>query len=210
MESPFRSTIPSDLLLIETFGRQDGAFIRLDDHLARLARTATMFGVPFDRAAIDQALAGVEQEGILRVRLTLDRQGHPAVVTAPLTPAPGIWTLAVHEERLDPDDPWLRVKTNQRELYDRARAALPRGLDEWVFLNNRGEVCEGSITNIFVRLDGELLTPPVTCGLLPGILRRKMLAEGVRETVLMPEDLFRGELFVGNSLRGTIPARLVP
>lgn len=209
MESPVRPAAPDGLLLIETFARRDGRFVRLDRHLARMERTARALGFPFRRAAIDGALAGVGGEDPLRVRLTLDRDGTPAVQAVPLPGGPAVWRVRIHRERLDPDDPWLRVKTTARAGYDRARAALPPGVDEWLFLNTRGEVCEGTITNVFLRRHGRLLTPPVASGLLPGVLREELMAEGAAEAVLGEGDLAGGGLFVGNSLRGLLPARLV-
>jgi 4-amino-4-deoxychorismate lyase len=208
VESPFRRPLPAGLTLIETFGRRDGAFVGLADHLARLERTAAALDVPFDRAAIDRALAGVAGDGPLRVRLALARDGTATVAAGPLGPTAAAWTVRLADERLDPDDPWLRVKTSERGRYDRARAALPPGLDEWLFLNSRGEVCEGTITNVFVAAEGTLLTPPLASGLLPGVLRARLLREGrAREAVLRPADLAHG-LLVGNALRGLIPARL--
>ncbi|MBP7240743.1 aminotransferase class IV [Amaricoccus sp.] len=207
MESPFRPAVPDGLLLIETFARRDGGFVRLDRHLARLERTARALAFGFDRAAIKAKLATVADDPA-RVRLTLDREGAATVSAGPLGPSPATWRVAIHPERLDPGDPWLRVKTTARARYDRARAELPEGIDEWLFLNTRGELCEGAITNLFLRRDGALLTPPVAAGLLPGVLREALLAEGAREAVLRPEDLARGELLVGNSLRGLAPARL--
>ena len=113
-------------------------------------------------------------------------------------------------ERLDPDDPWLRVKTSVRGRYDRARAALPAGIDEWLFLNSRGEVCEGTITNVFVAREGVLLTPPLACGLLPGRAARPAAARGAGARGGAAAGGPRGRpVFVGNSLRGLIPARLV-
>jgi 4-amino-4-deoxychorismate lyase len=209
VEGAFRRPLPDGLTLIETFGRREGRFVNLEDHLGRLGRTARGLGVPFERAAVDRALAGVAGAGPLRVRLTLGRDGMVAVGAAALAPGPAIWRVAIAEERLDPDDPWLRVKTSERGRFDRARAALPAGIDEWVFLNARGEVCEGTITNVFLKAGGALLTPPLGCGLLPGVLRGILLREGrAREAVLRPADLAAGEIFVGNSLRGLVPARL--
>ena len=173
MEGPFRAPLPEGLVLIETFARRDGGFVRLAGHLARLEATARVLGFRFDRAAIDAALAAVAGEGPLRVRLTLDREGAPAVEAAPLAPGPAVWRVAIHAERLDPGDPWLRVKTSARLRYDRARASLPAGIDEWLFLNTRGEVCEGTITNVFLRRDGGLLTPPLDCGPAAGGAARR-------------------------------------
>jgi 4-amino-4-deoxychorismate lyase len=132
------------------------------------------------------------------------------VETAPLPVAKLAWRVRVADARLRSDDPWLRVKTTERRAYDAARAALPEGVDEAVFLNERGAVCDGTITSVFVERAGELVTPPLSCGLLPGVLRAELIAEGrCQEAELGAADLRRGPLFVGNSLRGLIPARLV-
>ncbi len=145
----------------------------------------------------------------LRVRLTLALDGRAEAAATPLAAGPAVWRLGIAPDRLDPDDPWLRVKTTERARYDAARAALPPGVDELLFLNRRGEVCEGTIVNVFLRVGDALLTPPVACGLLPGVLREGLLRRGdAREAVLRVADLERGELFVGNALRGLRPARL--
>ena len=80
MESPFRRPLPDDLTLIETFGRRDGGFVRLADHLARLERSAAALGVPLrpggDRPGARRRAPATEP---LRVRLTLARDGAVAV-----------------------------------------------------------------------------------------------------------------------------------
>src|SRR5690606_16981568 len=102
---------------------------------------------------------------------------------------------------------WLQVKSSRRAAYDAARAALPPGLDEVVFLNERGEVCDGTITTLFFDAGGGLRTPPLSSGLLPGVLREEMLAQGrCREAVLHAADLGRVQLWLGNSLRGLVRA----
>jgi para-aminobenzoate synthetase/4-amino-4-deoxychorismate lyase len=73
-----------------------------------------------------------------------------------------------------------------------------------LFCNERGELTEGARSNVFVRKDGALLTPPLEAGLLPGILRAELIARGeAREATLTPDDL-KGEIYLGNSLRGLI------
>jgi branched-subunit amino acid aminotransferase/4-amino-4-deoxychorismate lyase len=80
------------------------------------------------------------------------------------------------------------------------------GCNEVIFLNERGEVVEGSRTNVFVAREGKLLTPPLSAGALDGILRRSLIGEGrCIEAVLRPQDL-TGETYLGNSLRGLIRA----
>ncbi|MCW3780748.1 aminotransferase class IV [Defluviimonas salinarum] len=208
MESP---VCRADTRLIETF-RWDGAsFHRLEAHLARARASAAALGFAWDRAAIEAALATVTGSTPLRTRLTLGRAGDAKVTTGPIAPNPPEWRVMIAPERLDPDAPLLRHKTTERALYDRTRAALPAGIDEALFLNTSGAAAEGTITNLFADLGQGLVTPPLACGCLPGMLRAELLASGqAREQVISEADLSRARLFMGNALRGLIPARLVP
>jgi 4-amino-4-deoxychorismate lyase len=212
VEGALRRSAPAGLRLIETLRREpEAGFLRLPLHLARLGAGAAALGIAFDRSAVERALGAVRGSGPLRVRLTLGLDGGIAVETAPLPAAKPAWVVRLAEARVASSDSWLRLKTTERRLYDAARATLPEGIDELVFLNERGEICEGTITNVFLDLGEGLLTPPVACGLLPGVLRAELLASGAcREAVLLPADLERGRLLVGNALRGLIPARLGP
>jgi 4-amino-4-deoxychorismate lyase len=210
VESPLYELAPADLRIIETLGYDPGAgFRRLPRHLDRAGRTCARLRIAFDRSACEAALRAAVAGTPARCRLTIDRAGHLEVTTAKLAPAPGRWRVMVSATRLAADDPWLAVKTTQRLIYDEARASLPQGVDEAIFLNEAGEVCEGTITNVFAKLDGRLVTPPLACGLLPGVLRAEMLETGAAtERAFGLAELQRAEaLFVGNSLRGLIPAQ---
>jgi para-aminobenzoate synthetase/4-amino-4-deoxychorismate lyase len=100
-------------------------------------------------------------------------------------------------------------KTSNRAFYDDARK-LAGNADEVVFIGSDGFLTEGSFTSIFVERDGILLTPRLTHGLLPSVLRRELIEEGrATEASLRLEDLAGGFL-LGNSLRGLIPAKLAP
>ncbi len=212
MESPFRDALPEDTRLIETLGwSPEGGYRHLALHLARLEQSAMRLGFPFDLAAFRAAL-GHDGEEPQRVRLTLDARGIIEVTRSALPSSPALWRVALHPQRLDPDDPWLGVKTTQRALYDKARQDLPEGIDEWLFLNTRDELCEGTITNLFViREDGERVTPPLTSGVLPGVLRASLLIDGWKEAVLCRHDLAKArEIYMGNAVRGLIRAELAP
>ncbi|MCL6283369.1 aminotransferase class IV family protein [Ruegeria sp. 2012CJ41-6] len=213
MESPLRHPAEPDFRLIETLGyHPEHGFNRLELHLDRVAGSAQALGVGFDREAAIACLKGAGGAVPLRCRLTLDAQGRFELTTAVLTPSPDLWRVALAPERLDPKDPWLRHKTTRRALYDQARAALPDGVDEWLFLNTNGELCEGTITNLFVTLQtGEVITPPLSSGLLPGILRQEMLTKGeAREQIVKLDGLASAKrIMIGNSLRGLIQVELV-
>lgn len=212
MESPFCPPADPDFRIIETLAfRPDQGFVRRDRHLARMARSADALGIPCDVKRAAEKLDAVAGMSPLRCRLTLAADGQLDVTTGVLADNPPVWRVAVAEERLAASDIWLQHKTTQRALYDAARASLPGGVDELVFLNERGELCEGTITNLFLDMpDGQRLTPTLSSGLLPGILREEMLAnEQVAEATLTLTDLKNAEkVCVGNSLRGLILAEL--
>lgn len=214
MESPFPEPVPAGTRLIETFGWWPGEGARRRDrHLARMARSALSLGFSFDPGAARERVATLTGPGALRCRLTLGAGGDLDLASAPLAPAPHRpWRVAIHPARLRPGDPWLAHKTTNRALYDHARADLPEGVDEYLFLNERGGVCEGTITNVFVTLEGgQRVTPPLASGLLPGVLRGEMLASGAVVEAPVTLAMLRAARAVslGNSLRGEIPAQLV-
>jgi para-aminobenzoate synthetase / 4-amino-4-deoxychorismate lyase len=195
------------LQLIETLRWEPSAgFVRLDLHLARMQRTAAVFGITFDaaRACAVLAKAGGGRLLPLRIRLTLDEAGAFAYTSAPLGPDKDFWTYTISQRCVSSSDLLARHKTDWRDLYDSEQ--LPPGCDEAIFLNERGEVAEGCRTNVFVERDGMLLTPPLAAGVLDGVLRASLIATGrCKETVLMPRDL-TDAVYLGNSLRGLIRA----
>jgi para-aminobenzoate synthetase/4-amino-4-deoxychorismate lyase len=196
------------LELIETlkFSPAEG-FVRRDLHLARMARSAAALGIRFDIGQAKRALEAVGGNGdVLRIRLTLSESGEFACAAMPLPPNPEFWTYTISPRKIIADA-LARHKTNWRDLYESEFARL--GCDEVIFLNQRGEVAEGSRTNIFVARDGKLATPPLSSGALDGVLRRALIAEGrCKEATLLPENLVNVDVYLGNSLRGLIRAML--
>lgn len=215
-EGTLRDGTPAGFELIETLRWEPGqGFVRLDRHMKRLHGSAAALGFAADPDAIGAALRRCEgEEGPLRVRLTLAMDGTANATAAPFAPLPkdAVWTLRIARTLLDSTDPLLRHKTTRRQSYDAARAEFTRDqADEILLLNERGEVCEGTITNVFID-NGEpvLVTPSLACGLLAGVLREELLGEGgAREAVIGEAELRAARaIFVGNSLRGLIRARL--
>jgi len=186
------------LRLIETMLWDGAGAPRWVLHRDRLRRSAALLGW----TCPDIALDGPDHPA--RLRLTLDRDGRLEWAVTTLPSAKAEWRVGIAAERLSSTDPWLRVKSSKRDVYDRARASLPSGLDEVIFLNERGEVCDGSITTVFFDRGQGMRTPPLASGLLPGVLRAEL---GCEEEALRAEDLPKVRLWVGNALRGLIPAR---
>lgn len=191
------------LKLIETMLWDGERFPRILRHLDRLNGSRARLGWARPGVGFDLKCPLTLPDRPARVRLTVDATGQEdwQVFSMPATAAE--WRVGLAAERLRSNDPWLRVKSTRRAVYDRARAALPEGLDEVIFLNERGEVCDGSITSVFFDRGQGMRTPPLSCGLLPGVLRAEL---DCPEEVLHGDDLPHVRLWVGNALRGLIPA----
>lgn len=207
-----------ETLLHEPVAAAGGGYWLLERHLGRLAASARHFGFACDDAKVQRALADAVAGRAgerLRVRLLLARDGAVTVTVAEQpAPAPGAaMRYVVSPTRVSSADPFLAHKTTRRELYDgewkRYHDAL--GTDEVVYLNERGELAEGSRTNIFVERGGKLLTPPLSAGLLPGTLRADLIASGrAVEAPLAAADLAGGDaVWLGNSVRGLVRAEPV-
>lgn len=191
-------------------------FLRLERHLARLYASAAELGFVCDPRRVGEALSDtVAQSGTLRVRLALSRNGEVAASAQPYEslPAGKVWTLRIARSRLDSGDPLLRHKTSRRQAYTHARSEyLITQADEVLLANERGELCEGTITTLFADFGGAALaTPRLDCGLLAGILRAEMLDQGKVEEAVFSFDTLKSAraVFVGNSLRGLIPATII-
>ena len=211
LKATFLADCDPGLKLIETLRREDGDYPRLSGHLDRLQRSAAWLGFACDEALVRQRLAALPAHGIWRVRLTLDKAGAIEVQAFPLDDAPRMPRLAMLAGTcIDSSDPLRRHKSTARKVYDDALSSLEPGspVFDVVFLNERGEVAEGARSNVFVERDACLLTPPLSSGALPGVLREELLAAGrAREAVLLPDDLAQG-FWLGNALRGLLPVRL--
>jgi para-aminobenzoate synthetase / 4-amino-4-deoxychorismate lyase len=203
---------PRSFQLLETMlWEPEEGIILLDGHLHRLLASARYFGFRADEGEIRRALQPLAAEVPQRVRLLLARDGTVHVEATPLAPtAPEPLRVAVSPDPVDSRDPHLYHKTTLRDPYDRRRAARPE-CDDVLLVNERGEVTESTLANLVVRLDGALWTPPLSSGLLPGVMRAAALAAGdVRERILRPADLSRAEeIWLINSVRKWRPAVLV-
>jgi para-aminobenzoate synthetase/4-amino-4-deoxychorismate lyase len=215
LKASFLTREPRAFELFETI-LWDRDYQLLDYHLDRLESSADYFGFPIARDALRQRLlhlsAGFESGIPQRIRLSLTATGESILQSAEFVAEPKRGSVRLATERTASDDVFRRHKTSNRELYDRLHAqAVADGFDDVLFLNQRDEVTEGAITNLFVEKDGEWLTPPVECGVLPGVLRRHLLQTrpNAREMILRIGDIESADaLYIGNSLRGLHRVRL--
>lgn len=199
---------PVDLIETMGFDPQEG-IVELERHLDRLGEAARALGFVYNRHdarnELQAATFGRRQKGI--ARMMLSPTGAMAVEVKALQqpdslPVP----VALNRRPVASDDYRLRFKTTDREFFDKARAE--GGAYETLFVDDEGMLTEGTFSSIFVERGEKLLTPPLSRGLLPGLLRAKLIEEGrAEEADLTPADL-EGGFFIGNMVRGLIPARL--
>jgi para-aminobenzoate synthetase/4-amino-4-deoxychorismate lyase len=198
--------------LIETMRAAAGSIPLLDLHIARLTASAQHFKILCDEQALRRHLAteiSKHHDAELRVRLTLDRSGQPAIQCFALHPVPWTGKILLSSTRTDSADIFLRHKTSKRQLYDSALASAQRqGFDEVLFLNQNGCLTEGAISNVFLRIRGELVTPALECGVLPGVQRAQLLSARpqAKEVSIDFTALCAAEqIWLCNALRGIRP-----
>jgi para-aminobenzoate synthetase/4-amino-4-deoxychorismate lyase len=197
---------PFDLIETMAFDPEDGIPL-LERHLDRMKASADLFGFAFDRHGTRNELqaATFRLRAPARIRLLLAPSGTIAIGAAPLPAAVETPVrVALAPLPVSPGDFRLRHKTSDRGFYDAARGAS--GAFEVLFTDPDGFLTEGSFTSLFIERGGMLVTPPLSRGLLPGVLRAELIDSGrAVEGDLTPADLADG-FFVGNSLRGLIAA----
>lgn len=218
LKMKFLTDPPKTFELIETlmWERGDG-YVLLQGHLERLKASARYFGFTCDIDRVRALLASQERDisaPRARVRMTLAEDGAVSISVTPLEAAPAHapeMRYVISDTRVNSADAFLYHKTTRRDLYDGEwkHYSESAGADEVIYLNERGELAEGSRTNIFIEKDGVLLTPALGSGLLPGVLRADLLARGkAREAVLTMTDLEQADaVYLGNSVRGLLVAR---
>ncbi len=223
--------------LFETMRAYQGLCFRISEHLARLFKGAKALGisVPYQPSELSQLIQDTIDKNQLQeayVRITLTRGiGRPGIdpatcpkpsvfiVALPLTPYPQSayqegWHAVILEtvrnstKALPPEIKSMNFLNNILGKIEVAN----RGVSEGFFLNQEGYLTEGLVSNMFIVVDGQVLTPSIECGLLPGITRKAVLELCTRleirahEKKLLPEDLFRAEeCFITNSLAEIIP-----
>jgi para-aminobenzoate synthetase/4-amino-4-deoxychorismate lyase len=223
IKSAFLMNLPGTTGIFETLAIQDAKPQRLAAHLNRMQASAFALGIPFDqskaKAMIENACASLDTNLPLRLRLDLAPNGDFSVSSAVLEqltePVKLFWAkdILAEDVSLFSGDPLLRHKISNRGLYDRAwQAAVKLGGFDALFTNEQGFVTEGGRTSIFVKPKGSLewLTPPITAGLLPGVMRAALLADpkmNAREANLTINDVsIAEEIILSNALRGAIKA----
>ncbi len=205
-----RATASFDLL--ETLLLRDGEYRLLAGHMARLQDGAEHFGFTLDRQRVHAALEQLVAQhptSAWRVRLLVDRHGAVRLECKDLGQELSEVSVALAMASIDSTCESLYYKTTARDVYAPHEPSVP-GIFDTLLFNERDEITEFTKGNVVVELEGRRVTPPVSCGLLAGVLRAEMLAdEEIAERVIHRADLaYATGLWFLNSVRGMVPARL--
>ena len=187
--------------------------VRGKAHKARMMKSAKALGYPFNPAQYDALTDGIKTEtNDQHIRMTLSADGDLNLSQKDFVSLDRP-KIMVSPHKLSKKVQYSKHKISRRNFYDKERERLKAltGIDEVIFLNESGKLCEGSFTSIFIEKDGKLLTPALKTGILPGVLRAELLRSKKARTADLTEDDLLGakNIYIGNSMRGLMPAALI-
>jgi para-aminobenzoate synthetase/4-amino-4-deoxychorismate lyase len=226
-KSAFITEMPAELGLFETIRVEGQKPLRFAAHLQRLQQSASALRIPFESSRIvqvaEQACIAIASPLPHRLRIDLFADGSVTATANVLEPVASevtiFWASKVlpdaHQAVMQSSNVLLAHKVNQRTLYDLAwkNAVALSGFDA-VFLNEQGFVTEGGRSSIFIQPKGsnQWLTPPLSAGVLPGVMRQSLLDDpqwNAHQAMITAADLVdAGRILVCNALRGAVPAVL--
>ena len=186
----------------------EGGYLLLGKHLKRIKESAEYFDYPIDIDHIRQHLMRLSQDlqpCPYKIRLLVSKDGKPTCEAEALEfpTEKSVKTVALALFPVDKSNPFLYHKTTNRRVYEEALSACP-GYTDVILYNQDGEVTESLIANVVIEMDGELITPHVCCGLLPGTYREWMLEMNlIKEKPITIDQLLQSPcVFLINSVRG--------
>ncbi|MGM0524436.1 MAG: aminodeoxychorismate synthase component I [Bacillota bacterium] len=198
--------------LLESFSLKDGVMQRFDQHMRRLKQSAEVFGYPLDLQQVKEAKERLEinhSTGQYKVRWLIDKVGQLSVDVLEIKKmvAPVVCYLA--EQPIAKRHLFSRYKTTYRSHYQACEVKVPDNFSTLLY-NEASELTEFTIGNVVLQIKGDLYTPPVSSGCLPGVYRQILLDENkVMEKVLTLADLEQAEkVYITNSVRGMVEVSL--
>jgi para-aminobenzoate synthetase / 4-amino-4-deoxychorismate lyase len=206
------ATVP-EFELLESLRLENGEYDLLERHLQRLQKSANYFSFDYSEQEIRAKLAQYAEnhEGHTeKVRLVVTKKGEVTIQGSLLAFFKDSLPICLAVEPILKQNRFLYHKTTHREMYEQQRAKHPDEFDVLLW-NEAGELTEFTIGNLVMEVGGELYTPPIECGLLPGTMREELLAAGkIKERILTKKDLLQAsQIWLINSVRGWVPVYFI-
>ncbi len=213
----FVTRLPANFELLETLCFEQGHFPYLALHLERLANSAKVFGFPFEEEQIRETLrlATADIPDRSAIRLALSQDGEIDIRYRTIPAFSSMPKAVIASEKLVATNLFLQHKTTVRDVYDKVLRQLAEQGEYFdaLFFNERDELCEGARSNIFIVKNNRWYTPPLSCGLLNGVMRQIQMSRTdivIEEKTLHMRDLLDADkLFLANALRGVFECKLV-
>ncbi|MDP2364786.1 MAG: bifunctional anthranilate synthase component I family protein/class IV aminotransferase, partial [Ignavibacteria bacterium] len=188
--------------IFETMLVNKGKIILLEEHLDRMQQAAEYFLFCFDRKKIVLQLAGIIKQTknlSYRLRISLSKSGKLNYKQTSITNDKEEIKVIISKNRINSKDKFQYFKTTNRDLYNREyKKYSVNGFFDVIYLNEHGELAEGSITNIFIYKNDVISTPPLNAGILSGVFRKYLLKNNsiIRESKLHIQDLLEADKIV--------------
>ena len=199
VKSRFLQSKPVEFELFESMLVEDGKIFLLERHIERLKSSASYFGFNFKEEALFKSLPDIRVQKA-KLKLTLRKDGRVKTEVSPVPNRNDVQRVSLANTPVNSSDRFLFHKTTNRNYSD-----------DVIFWNERNEVTESGIANVVVKLDDQLFTPPVSCGLLPGTFRAELLEHGlIKERVITVEEFKTAdEIYLINSVRKWMKTELI-
>ncbi len=216
LKTEFLKRKAEKFFLIETIGWEKNKFKFLTLHMKRLKNSCSYFKIPLDTTALEKELYLLsenkfDKKSSYKVKVLVSPEGRISLNYRKIKNSYRRVKIKLSKNRVDSENIFLFHKTTNRKLYDtELKKAKKQGFFDVIFLNEKNQLTEGARTNLFLSVGGNLYTPSLESGLLPGVLREYLLAKKkVRQKDLYINDLYQtDEIFIGNSVRGLLPVRM--
>ena len=209
----------NEIGLFETIRISNQVPQKIELHLARIKNSAQQLNIPFDvenaEQIIKQVCSSLNPKETYRMRLDLSAAGKVTANTSPIEDAwskkPLIWAKDILGKNgvTNSINPLLGHKVTLRKTYDMAwQEAEKIGGFDAIFINEMGYVTEGGRSNIFIKKDSQWITPPLSSGCLPGVMRSILLKDPqwsvIEKNITVEDVLSSDEVILTNALRGVI------
>jgi len=217
LKSKFLAESENYFDLFETMLNENGKILFLEEHIERLRLASDFFLFNFNemkiRKFVDEKIADLGPGKKYKIKLILNKWGRIQIETSNLPSAEKIVKIIISEKRISTQNKFQYFKTTNRKLYDdEYQKYSAKGFFDVIFLNEKDEVAEGSITNVFVKKGNSWFTPPLTSGILNGIYRGYFLKKrlNTKEKILSIDDLLNAdEVKVVNSVRKEVQVKSI-
>ena len=197
---------PVEFELLESLLLDNGQYFLLEEHLKRMGNSARYFGFDYDANRVIKTLNDFSSKnniGMVKARLLLSKSGKLEIEGQTVTPQVATGKVILAKEPVDKNNPFLYHKTTNREVYTKFQDQMPSEAFDVLLWNQDGELTEFTNGNVVLEINRKLWTPPVSCGLLAGTYRDRLIQTGeIHEKTLTHSDLkIASKIWFINSVR---------